>query len=107
MIDHKHYSYRVFWSSEDESYIGLCAEFPGVFHIDENPHNAIDGIIVLVGELVQILITDGDPIPEPLADRTYSGRFQVRVPPDVHRNLVMQAAEQGISLNRHVSSKLS
>jgi predicted HicB family RNase H-like nuclease len=31
----------------------------------------------------------------------------VRVPPDVHRNLAIRAAESGVSLNRVVSSKLS
>ena len=31
----------------------------------------------------------------------------VRVPPDVHRKLALQAAESGVSLNRIASSKLS
>jgi predicted HicB family RNase H-like nuclease len=31
----------------------------------------------------------------------------VRIPPDVHRKLAIQAAESGISLNRIASSKLS
>ena len=36
-----------------------------------------------------------------------SGKFMVRVPPEIHRNLVILAAESGISLNLAVSSKLS
>ena len=39
--------------------------------------------------------------------RSYSGKFMVRVPPDVHRKLAVQAAESGVSLNRIASSKLS
>ena len=35
------------------------------------------------------------PPPEPLADRTYSGRFVVRVPPETHRDLVIKTAEEG------------
>ena len=31
----------------------------------------------------------------------------VRVPPESHRALAMQAAEQGVSLNRLVSTRLS
>ena len=45
--------------------------------------------------------------PPPLAARTYSGRFMVRVPPETHRFLVLQAAEAGVSLNRLVSARLS
>ena len=41
-------------------------------------------------------------------DQEYnSGKFMVRIPPDVHRNLAIQAAESGISLNRLASAKLS
>ncbi|MGA2466873.1 MAG: toxin-antitoxin system HicB family antitoxin, partial [Thermodesulfobacteriota bacterium] len=39
--------------------------------------------------------------------RRYSGKFMVRVPPEVHRNLAIRAAEAGVSLNRLASSKLS
>jgi predicted HicB family RNase H-like nuclease len=31
----------------------------------------------------------------------------VRVPPEVHRDLALKAAEEGVSLNRIVSAKLS
>ena len=38
-------------------------------------------------------------LPKPIASRRYSGKFMVRVPPEVHRDLAIQAAEAGISLN--------
>ncbi|MCK4646351.1 MAG: toxin-antitoxin system HicB family antitoxin [Candidatus Aminicenantes bacterium] len=31
----------------------------------------------------------------------------VRIPPNVHRHLAIQAAEEGISLNRLISAKLT
>ena len=46
-------------------------------------------------------------VPEPVYSRRFSGKFMVRVPPEVHRKLALEAAEQGISLNRVVSSKLA
>jgi predicted HicB family RNase H-like nuclease len=49
----------------------------------------------------------GEPIPEPLAAKHYSGQFRVRIPPNLHRSLALEAAEQGISLNRLASAKLS
>jgi len=48
-----------------------------------------------------------EKIPEPIAIKNYSGKFMVRIPPDVHRELAIKAAEAGISLNRLASSKLS
>jgi len=52
-------------------------------------------------------LATGEPVPEPLSERRYSGRFLVRVPPALHRALVTEAAEQGVSLNRLVSARLA
>ena len=49
----------------------------------------------------------GEPIPQPLATRHYSGKFTVRVPPGVHRKLQIQAAESNVSFNRLVRARLS
>jgi len=38
---------------------------------------------------------------------SYSGKFQVCIPSKVHRYLALDAAEQGVSLNRLVSARLS
>ena len=46
-------------------------------------------------------------VPQPIASKRYSGKFMVRVPPEVHRNLAIQASESRVSLNRIVGAKLS
>jgi predicted HicB family RNase H-like nuclease len=51
--------------------------------------------------------TTGEKVPEPLAERRFSGEFVTRVPGDLHRLLAIEAAEAGISLNRLVSFKLA
>jgi predicted HicB family RNase H-like nuclease len=51
--------------------------------------------------------TNGEPIPEPLATKRYSGNFTVRIPPEVHRSLAIQAAEANVSLNRLISARLT
>ena len=48
-----------------------------------------------------------EELPLPLSSRKYSGKFMVRVPPEVHRHLAMEAVEAGVSLNRIVSAKLA
>ncbi len=43
----------------------------------------------------------------PIFGRTFSGKFIVRVPPEVHREPVLKAAEEGVILIRLVSALLS
>lgn len=100
------YTYRVTWSEEDEEYVGLCAEFPGLSWLAATPEEALRGIRRIVGEVVADLKISKEAIPEPLATRQYSGKFQVRVPPELHRRLALEAAESGVSLNRLASAKL-
>lgn len=39
-------------------------------------------------------------------DKPYSGRFMVRVPPDLHRSLAAKAEAEGVSLNSLVRREL-
>ena len=106
MVNHKHYTYRLTWSEDDQEFVALCAEFPSVSFLSESHNKALTGIVKLVGDIIEDMKANGEIPPSPFADRKYSGKFQLRVPPDVHRNLAIQAAEQGVNLNRYVSSKL-
>lgn len=101
------YTYRVTWSEEDEEHVGLCVEFPSLSWLAPSPGGALQGIRRLVAEVIADMEANGEPIPEPLAVRQFSGKFVVRVPPEVHRELAMEAAEAGVSLNRLASAKLT
>ena len=101
------YTYRVTWSEDDNEYVGLCAEFPSLSWLAGTPEAALKGIRKLVADVVKDMNASEEAIPDPIASRSYSGKFMVRIPPDVHRKLVVQAAESGVSLNRIASSKLS
>ena len=101
------YSYRVIWSAEDEEYVGLCAEFSNLSWLASTPEAVLKGIRKVVAEVVADLEDSGEPVPEPMATRNYSGKFVVRVPPEIHRRLSLEAAEAGVSLNRLASAKLS
>ena len=102
-----HYTYRITWSAEDNEHVGLCAEFPSLSWLAPSPDEALSGIQRLVRECVGDMRAAGEPVPAPLADRTYSGKFMVRLPPESHRALVIEAAEQGVSLNRLASARLA
>jgi len=106
MVNHKHYTYRVTWSDEDGEYVGLCAEFPSLSFLAETPADALKNMLKLVKDTAEDMLANGEAIPSPIAEKDYSGKFMVRIPPEQHRNIVIQATEQGISLNRYVASKL-
>ena len=106
-MSYEHYTYRVTWSEEDQEYVGLCAEFSSFSYLDENREVALDGIVDVVRQVVEDMTANNKPIPEPFAEKSYSGKFQVRIPPHLHRRLAIQAAEEGISLNRYIRAKIA
>jgi predicted HicB family RNase H-like nuclease len=101
------YTYRVAWSGEDQEFVGTCVEFPGLSWLDGSLEAALGGVRRIVADCVRDMNESGEPAPEPIAARSYSGKFVVRVPPQLHRELATQAAESGISLNRLISLKLA
>lgn len=102
-----HYTYRLTWSADDGEHVGLCAEFPSLSWLAPTQAEALEGIRQIVADVVAGMKANGEPVPQPLAEKRYSGEFRVRIPPELHRALAMQAAEQGISLNRLASAKLA
>ena len=102
-LKNDHYTYRVTWSEEDNEYVGLCVEFPSLSWLANSPETALKGIRKVVSDMT----ANDESIPEPIACKKYSGKFMLRVPPEIHRKLALQAAEAGVSLNRLASSKLS
>jgi predicted HicB family RNase H-like nuclease len=106
-IKNDHYTYRVTWSSDDDEYVGLCTELPSLSWLAKTPESALQGIRNMVADIIKDMTRNKEKIPEPLAVKSYSGKFMIRVPPDVHRALAIKAAEAGVSLNRLASSKLS
>jgi len=101
------YTYRVAWSEEDREYVGLCAEFPGLSWLARTPEASLRGIRKAVASVVRDMIESGERVPVAISTRRFSGKFIVRVPPEVHRRLVREACESNVSLNRLVSAKLA
>lgn len=101
------YTYRVAWSVEDQEHVATVAEFPSLSWLAPTAVEALTGLVDLVRDVVADMAANGEPVPEPLSERSYSGRFVVRVPAELHRRLAVEAAEQRVSLNRLVSERLA
>ena len=75
-MDYSKYSYRVIWSSEDSSWVGLCAEFPSLSHLSNGRRDTLNGILDLVDHVVADMISEGETPPTPIFEKAYSGKFQ-------------------------------
>jgi predicted RNase H-like HicB family nuclease len=106
MVETARYTYRVMWSPEDGEHVGLCAEFPSLSWLAPTPEEALSGIRGLVDGVIRDLKENNEPVPHPLTERRHSGKILLRTTPELHRELSIQAAETGVSLNRLINSRL-
>jgi predicted HicB family RNase H-like nuclease len=104
--DFMHYDYHVRWSPEDQEFVGLVTEFPSLSWLDPDQMKAMEGIRAIVKSVVEDMAEAGEPIPIPLSERRFSGRFLVRTDPRTHARLSAEAAALGISLNSLINQKL-
>jgi len=102
-----HFTYRVSWSGEDDEHVGTCLEFPSLSHLAGDSEAALRGIRKLVADVVADLRANSEPVPLPIAETRYSGKFMTRIPPELHRQLAFEAAEENISLSRLVNLRLA
>ena len=94
------YTYRLMWSEEDEEFVGLCAKFPSPSWLASTSEEAFKGIRTIVKECTEEMFHHHqEKIPQPISMGKFSGKFMVRIPPEIHRHLAIEAAESGVSLN--------
>ena len=95
------YAKFVEWSDEDQCFIGRCPELAigGVHGGDEA--KVYSELCEVVGEWIELLHRDDVPLPGPLAAKSFSGKFVLRVEPAIHRRLAAKALAAGESLNSY------
>lgn len=106
MYKAEEYTYRVFWSEEDNAYITTVAEFPRLSSIEGTQAESFAGMVDLLGFLLGEMEKDGEPIPVPLTKRPYSGNIRLRMPKEQHQRVAIEAAEQGVSINQLLVSRI-
>jgi len=102
-----HYLKIVQWSEEDNCYVGTC---PGLLrggvHGDDEAevYRELCGV---VAETIELYQADGHPLPAATANKSYSGRFVLRVGKELHQALAIRALREGESLNSYCQKILS
>lgn len=95
------YAKFVEWSDEDQCFIGRCPEImSGGVHGNDEARVYVE-LCQAVEEMLELIHADGHTLPEPLAAKSFSGKFVLRVEPAIHRRLAAKALAAGESLNSY------
>ncbi len=101
------YRYSVQWSPEDREFVATVLEFPSLSWLDEDQFEALRGVERLVSDVIKALEQSGALVPQPISTQTFSGRLNLRVPPELHRRLAIEAANHGLPLNKYATELLT
>lgn len=95
------------YPSEDGGFVAEIEELPGCLTQGETLEEVMTNIEEARRLWTETTYEDGQEIPLPRTEETYSGKFVVRIPKYLHRRLVEQAKKEEVSLNQYVEALLS
>ena len=101
-LEYKGYIGKIHYSQEDEVFFGtifgiddlVTFEGESVHELKNAFEEAVDSYLEMCEEIGK----------EP--DKTYRGLFNVRIDPELHKQIAMEAVKRGISLNQFVETAL-
>jgi antitoxin HicB len=91
----------------EEGWFVRVKELPGCMSQGDTADDALASIREVMPLWIETALESGYEIPEPRAAEEYSGKFVVRVPRSLHRELVQGAVSEGVSLNQFINVVLS
>jgi len=100
------YTYRIEWSEEDKCHVARCLEFPSLSAHGDTVEKALKEMEFVVEETIKWLVEENEPVPDPLGMKKFKGNLTLRIPPEKHRDIAMRSAEEGVSINQFILSKI-
>ncbi len=96
--------YPIDTESNKVEWIAEIPDLPGCIGAGDTPEEALAMLKDAQRAWIAIAIEDNKPIPEPTKffNGEYSGKFTLRLPRSLHRELAIQAEEEGVSLNQYI-----
>lgn len=101
------YTYRTFWSSNDQEFVATVVEFPLLSWLASTREEALKGLTKVVQSVLKDMHNSGDEIPLPWDEREFSGKFNLRLGPEIHKKVALDAAERNESMNSYIVKKLA
>lgn len=105
--DVSRYTFFTAWSDEEEGYIARVTEFPHLATDGKTRQEAIDELKKVIRVAIDMLLEDGNAVPQPLSDKDYQGRITLRLPKSLHRQLAVEASVDSVSLNSFITLLLA
>ena len=102
-----HYSARISWRAEDDTFVARCPEFPGVAADGPTPQEAVAQLQTVLGMAVEVFEEDGRPLPEPRFEPRYSGNLSLRLGSELHRRVAERAEVEGTSINSLIQTAIA
>jgi antitoxin HicB len=93
-------------SDEYSGWFARVVELPGCMTQADTFEELSEMIRDAMRAWIESAQEDGESIPLPRSVEDYSGRFVVRIPKSLHRELVEMAEREGVSLNTFVNVAL-
>ena len=102
MMEYNGYHAQIEYDAEDELFVGKVygitdsLNFHGtsVTELEEMFHQSIDNYLAMCAEVGKI------------PDKEFKGSFNVRISPELHKEISLRAGKEGITLNQYVLKAL-
>jgi predicted RNase H-like HicB family nuclease len=94
----------------DESgnyYFAAVQELDGCMSHGDTYDEAFENIQEAMEGWIETKLEGGFPVPTPINEIQYSGKFVLRLPKSLHARLAMEAEKEGVSLNQYALYRLS
>ena len=93
-------------SDGEVGWVASVAELPGCLTQTDSFEELEEMIRDAMYGWIETAIEDGQSVPLPRSVEDYSGKFIVRVPRSLHKQLSVAAQREGVSLNTYVNVAL-
>lgn len=101
------YTIKVVYDNENPGWVAEVAELPGCFTQADTFEELGEMVEDAMRGWLSVALAEGLPIPEPQPDEDYSGKFVLRLPRSLHRQLAEVAQHEGVSLNQYINVALA
>ena len=94
------YRIEIIKDPEENGYVAFIPELKGCITTGLTEEDALENLKDAKETWLSSAIDNEDPIPEPDITKEYSGEFKLRMPKSLHRILMLNAREEGVSMNQ-------
>jgi len=102
-----HITIQFITDENDSYYFATVREFDGCMSHGDTYIEAFENIREAMEGWIETKLEKGFPIPQPVDDTKYSGKFLLRLPKTLHARLAAEAEKEGVSLNQYALYRLS